>query len=159
SADRGLGGPYPWPCETNLYCVGWGTIPMYQIAFQQLGYRMHFTDPETAVFRHLRVSPSQLHPNSLAFLRAFEVTAGYLEIVPTLKLFFHAFGLQHSSPKGEKAKGKVPKGVEKESSKHDWVSFKQRKCFFKMFEECVCGFKEKYYGVRPITSKGWKSIV
>ncbi|MCI54231.1 hypothetical protein A2U01_0075480 [Trifolium medium] len=56
---------------------GWGTIPMYEIAFQQMGYRVPFTDFETAVFGHLRVSPSQLHPNSLAFLRAFEVTAGY----------------------------------------------------------------------------------
>ncbi|MCI26922.1 hypothetical protein A2U01_0048120, partial [Trifolium medium] len=71
----------------------------WEIAFQQLGYRMPFTDLETAVFRHLRVSPSQLHPNSLAFLRAFEVTTGYLEIVPTLRLFFHAFGLQRSCPK------------------------------------------------------------
>ncbi|MCI59396.1 hypothetical protein A2U01_0080651, partial [Trifolium medium] len=71
---------------------------MYHIAFQQLGYRMSFTDLETTVFEHLRVSPSQLHPNSLAFLLAFEVTAGYLEIVPTLKLFFHAFGLQRSCP-------------------------------------------------------------
>ncbi|MCI39099.1 hypothetical protein A2U01_0060328, partial [Trifolium medium] len=91
---------------------GWGTIPMYEIAFQQLGYRIPFTDLETAVFGHLRVSPSQLHPNSLAFLRAFEVTAGYLEIMPTLKMFFHAFGLQRSCPKGETARGKAPKGVE-----------------------------------------------
>ncbi|MCI70415.1 hypothetical protein A2U01_0091678, partial [Trifolium medium] len=57
---------------------------MYEIAFQQLGYRMLFTDLETVVFNHLRVSPSQLHPNFLAFLRAFEMTAGYLGIVPTL---------------------------------------------------------------------------
>ncbi|MCI76005.1 hypothetical protein A2U01_0097274, partial [Trifolium medium] len=33
---------------------GWGTIPMYEIAFQQLDYRMPFTDLETAVFNHLR---------------------------------------------------------------------------------------------------------
>ncbi|MCI78761.1 hypothetical protein A2U01_0100032, partial [Trifolium medium] len=75
-----------------------------------------------AVFNHLRVSPSQLHPNSLAFLRAFEVTAGYLGIVPTLKMFFHAFGLQCSCPKGETAKEKAPKGVE--AGKHGWVSLK-----------------------------------
>ncbi|MCI67090.1 hypothetical protein A2U01_0088348, partial [Trifolium medium] len=36
--------------------------------------------------------------------------------------------------------GKVPKGVE--SGKHGWVSFKQRKGIFKMFEESVCGFKD-----------------
>ncbi|MCI77978.1 hypothetical protein A2U01_0099248, partial [Trifolium medium] len=28
-----------------------------------------------------------------------------------------------------------------------------------MFEESVRGFKERYYGVRPITASGWKSIV
>ncbi|MCI86667.1 hypothetical protein A2U01_0107948, partial [Trifolium medium] len=33
---------------------GWGTIHMYEIAFQQLGYQMPFTDLETAVFGHLR---------------------------------------------------------------------------------------------------------
>ncbi|MCH98516.1 hypothetical protein A2U01_0019519, partial [Trifolium medium] len=97
---------------------GWGTIPMYQIAFERLGYWMPFTDLEMAVFRHLHVSPSQLHPNSMVFLRAFEVTTSYLGISPTLKLFFHAFGLHRSCPKGEKAKGKAFKGVEKESTKH-----------------------------------------
>ncbi|MCI83279.1 hypothetical protein A2U01_0104554, partial [Trifolium medium] len=67
-------------------------------------------------------------------------TAGYLGIVPTLKLFFHAFGLQCSCPKGEVAKGKALKGVE--ACKYGWVSFKQRKCLFKTFEESVRGFKE-----------------
>ncbi|MCI92345.1 hypothetical protein A2U01_0113641, partial [Trifolium medium] len=42
---------------------------------------------------------------------------------------------------------------------HGWVSFKQRKGLFKMFEEFVCGFKGKYNGVRSITTNGWKSIV
>ncbi|MCI34148.1 hypothetical protein A2U01_0055366, partial [Trifolium medium] len=80
-------------------------------------------------------------------------------MVPTLPLFFHAFGLQRSCPKGEKAKGKAPKGAKQEPSKYGWVSFKQKKSLFKMYEESVRGFKERYYAVRQITSKGWKSIV
>ncbi|MCI45894.1 hypothetical protein A2U01_0067133, partial [Trifolium medium] len=106
--------------------------------------------PRDRSLRALAGEPVTVSPNSLAFLRAFELTAGYLEIVPTLKLFFYAFCLQRSCPKGEMAKGKVPKGVE--VGKHGWVSFKQRKGLFKMFEESVRGFKEKYYGVRPITT-------
>ncbi|PNY04570.1 hypothetical protein L195_g000994 [Trifolium pratense] len=51
---------------------GWGTIPVYQIIFEHMGYRMPFTDLEQAVFRHMRVTPSQLHPNLMAFLRVFE---------------------------------------------------------------------------------------
>ncbi|MCI40007.1 hypothetical protein A2U01_0061239, partial [Trifolium medium] len=110
---------------------------MYQIAFEQLGYRLPFTDLEMAVFDHLCLAPSQLHPNSLAFLRAFELTASHLSIAPTLPLFFHAFGLQRSCPKGEKAKGKLPKGAENEPGKCGWVSFKQRKTLFKMFADSV----------------------
>ncbi|MCI10044.1 hypothetical protein A2U01_0031135, partial [Trifolium medium] len=79
--------------------------------------------------------------------------------VPTLRLFFHAFGLQHSCPKGEKARGKAVKGEENESGKYGWVFFKQRTSLFKMFEDSIRGFKEKYYGVRPITTTGWKSII
>ncbi|MCI79522.1 hypothetical protein A2U01_0100793, partial [Trifolium medium] len=53
--------------------------------------------------------------------------------------------------------GKALRGVE--ASKYGWVSFKKRKGLFKTFEESVHGFKEKYYGIRPITTTGWKSIV
>ncbi|MCI90238.1 hypothetical protein A2U01_0111529, partial [Trifolium medium] len=34
-----------------------------------------------------------------------------------------------------------------------------RKSLFRIFEESVRGFKEKFYGFRPITGNGWKTIV
>ncbi|MCI81638.1 hypothetical protein A2U01_0102912, partial [Trifolium medium] len=39
------------PGLTRRICTmwGWGTIPIYEIAFQQMGYRVPFTDFETAV--------------------------------------------------------------------------------------------------------------
>ncbi|MCI38050.1 hypothetical protein A2U01_0059278, partial [Trifolium medium] len=95
----------------------------------------------------------------MAFLRAFELTASHLSIAPTLPLFSHAFRLQRSCPKGEKAKGKLPKGIEEEPGKCGWVSFKQRKTLFKLFADSVHNFKDKFYVVRPITSKGWQNIV
>ncbi|PNX66710.1 hypothetical protein L195_g055238, partial [Trifolium pratense] len=138
---------------------GWGTIPVYQIIFEHMGYRLPFTDLEVAVFRYLRVTPSQLHPNSMAFLRAFQVTCKFLNIAPTLKLFFHAFFLQRSCPKGEKAKGKASKSGEVlEGSRFGWVSFRQRRSLFRMYEDSIRGFKERYYAVRPITSEGWKHV-
>ncbi|GAU18187.1 hypothetical protein TSUD_248880 [Trifolium subterraneum] len=78
----------------------WGSFPMYQIAFEHMGYRLPFSDFEVAVFRYLHLTPSQLHPNSLAFIRAFEMTVTYLGFLPTIPLFFHAFHLQRSKPKG-----------------------------------------------------------
>jgi hypothetical protein len=119
---------------------------MYQIAFEEFGYRLPFNDFEIGVFNHLRLAPSQLHPNSLAFLRAFEVVAAYLHIVPTLDLFFHLFRIQRSKPKGD-------------AEKHGWVSFTQRRRLFDMFEESVRGFKDNWYGVFPKGEEGLRTIV
>jgi hypothetical protein len=119
---------------------------MYQIAFEEFGYRLPFNDFEVGVFNHLRLAPSQLHPNSLAFLRAFEVVAAYLRIVPTLDLFFYIFRIQRTKPKGD-------------AEKYGWVSFTQRRRLFDMFEESVRGYKDNWYGVFPKGEEGLKTIV
>ena len=38
-------------------------IPIYDIVFREMGIRLPFSDFEVAVFRHLRLAPSQLHLN------------------------------------------------------------------------------------------------
>jgi hypothetical protein len=118
---------------------GFANFAMYQIAFQHFGYRLPFTDFEVAVFHHLMVAPSQLHPNSLAFLRAFEIVYSHLDIVPTIPLFCYVFGLQRSKPKGD-------------PHRLGWVSFKQTRCLFYMFEESLRPFKDEFYIVRPKNS-------
>ncbi|GAU13111.1 hypothetical protein TSUD_174110 [Trifolium subterraneum] len=124
-----------------------GGFPMYQIAFEHMGLRLPFTDLEMAIFNHLEVCPSQLHPNSLAFIRAFEIVAAYLQLAPTVSLFFHIFGIQRSRPRGNV------------TDKCGWVSLKQHKKFFEIFEESLRGFKDKWFVVRPITTAGWKTIL
>ncbi|MCI78083.1 hypothetical protein A2U01_0099353, partial [Trifolium medium] len=42
---------------------------------------------------------------------------------------------------------------------YGWVSLRQRKRFFEMYEESVRCFKEVYYGFRPITLRGWQNLV
>ncbi|GAU51416.1 hypothetical protein TSUD_88710 [Trifolium subterraneum] len=125
----------------------WGSFPMYQIAFEHMGYRLPFSDFEVAVFRYLHLTPSQLHPNSLAFIRAFEMTAAFLGFMPTIPLFFHAFHLQRSRPKGDAA------------NKFGWVSLKQSVKLFEMFLESVRGFKDSYFFVKPLTSIAWQSLI
>jgi hypothetical protein len=120
---------------------------MYQIAFEHMGYRLPFSDFEVAVFKYLHLTPSQLHLNSLAFIRAFEMTAAYLGFMPTIPLFFHAFHLQRSRPKGDAA------------NKFGWVSLKQSVKLFEMFLESVRGFKDSYFFVKPLNSVSWQSVI
>jgi hypothetical protein len=82
----------------------------------------------------------------LAFLRAFEIVATYLRIVPTLDLFFYIFRIQRTKPKGD-------------TEKYGWVSFTQRRRLFEMFEESVRGYKDNRYGVFPKGEEGLRTIV
>ena len=69
---------------------------MYDIMFWEMGLRLPFSDFGVAVFRHLRVAPSQLHPNNITFIQAFEMVYDYLKIWATILLFFYCFHLQRS---------------------------------------------------------------
>ncbi|CAJ2651308.1 unnamed protein product [Trifolium pratense] len=66
---------------------------------------------------------------------------------------------ERSCPRGEQAKGKLAKGAPLPDTKHGWVSLRQRKRLFDMYDESVRGFKSVFYGVRPITTKGWNNFV
>ncbi|GAU47396.1 hypothetical protein TSUD_372850 [Trifolium subterraneum] len=124
-----------------------GGIPMYQIVFEHMGLRLLFSDLEVAIFNHLEVCPSQLHPNSLAFIRAFEIVAAYLKLAPTIPLFFAVFGIQRSRPRGNV------------TNKCGWVSLKQHRKLFDIFEESLRSFKDEYFVVRPMAVEGWKAIL
>ncbi|GAU49404.1 hypothetical protein TSUD_92500 [Trifolium subterraneum] len=124
-----------------------GGIPMYQIVFEHMGLRLPFSDLEVAIFNHLEVCPSQLHPNSLAFIRAFEIVAAYLELAPTISLFFAIFGIQRS-----RLRGNV-------TNKCGWVSLKQHRKFFDIYEEPLRNFKDEYFVVRLMVVDGWKTIL
>ncbi|PNY03128.1 hypothetical protein L195_g026451, partial [Trifolium pratense] len=121
-------------------CTGWHKEMFYEVEDPNVsnweirvppsegGYAL----TRVAVFRYLRVTLSQLHPNSMAFLWAFQ---------------------------GEKAKGKASKSGEvMEGSRFGWVSFRQRKSLFRMYEDSIRGFKERYYVVRLISAEGWKRV-
>ncbi|QHO08330.1 uncharacterized protein DS421_14g471640 [Arachis hypogaea] len=64
---------------------------MYSAVFVGLGVRFPFSEFERGVLMQLKCAPSQLHPNSWAFVRAFEILMGVLEIEALLKVFFALF--------------------------------------------------------------------
>jgi len=64
---------------------------MYMCHFSQLHVRLPFDDFTMGVLRALNVAPTQLHPNSWAYLQAFRILCKslYLEPTPYAFLYFY----------------------------------------------------------------------
>jgi len=64
---------------------------MYMCHFSQLHIRLPFDDFTMGVLRVLNVAPTQLHPNSWAYLQAFRILCEslYLETFPYAFLYFY----------------------------------------------------------------------
>ncbi|MCH82339.1 hypothetical protein A2U01_0003142 [Trifolium medium] len=94
--DKG-NGPANW--DTYMFVEGkWIYSPyaedgfaMYEVAFKDLRYRLPFNDFEAEVFGRLKLAPSQLHPNAMAFIRAYQVLCKHLGVEATVPFFFYVF--------------------------------------------------------------------
>jgi hypothetical protein len=146
--ERAEGAPCHWrawsPLEEKRVCSAFPEdgFAMYEYAFKELGMRLPFSELAMGVFGHLKLAPSQLNPNSLAFLRAFELVCEHLEITPTVNLFFRIFRLQRQRVGGRQG----------------WVSFREQITLFEMYVDSVRGFKERYYVIRPMTDAARESL-
>jgi hypothetical protein len=116
---------------------------MYEFVFKELGLRLPFSSLATEIFRFLRLAPSQLHPNAMAFVLAFEHLCEYKGVAPTRALFFRVFQLQRTT---------------REFGRRSWVSLKNRGSLYDMYSESLRGFKSRFYAVRPETQIGRRSL-
>jgi len=66
-------------------------IPMYEAVFQEVGFRLPFSSFQVSVFEWLELCPSQLSPDSFAYLIAFEQLCRFLRLPATKELFFVIF--------------------------------------------------------------------
>ena len=64
---------------------------MYQTVFKRVGVRLPFTPFERELLTEINTAPAQLHPNSWAFVRGFQILCGYLGIPPSVDIFLHFF--------------------------------------------------------------------
>jgi len=62
-------------------------IPMYEAVFQEVGFRLPFSSFQVSVFKWMELCPSQLHPDSFAFMVFFELVCRFLHLPPTKDLF------------------------------------------------------------------------
>ncbi|RDY02256.1 hypothetical protein CR513_14307, partial [Mucuna pruriens] len=77
---------------------------LYDTLHSKLGIKLPFTHFERAVLQALNMAPTQLHPNSWAFVRAFELLCEDLGKASTLGVFFWFF-----TPRSNRAKRKLLK--------------------------------------------------
>jgi len=103
-------------------------IPMYEVVFKDMGFRLPFSDFQREVFRWTKLSPSQIHPNSYAFMRVFELVCNYLKVPAFKNVLFTIFTFQRGN---------------------DWVSFCQTKKMFEIFAGKVRSSKERFFSDSP----------
>jgi len=71
----------------------------YETCFTRLGLRLPLDPFEKEILTELNASPTQLHPNSWAFVRAFRILFYYPGFTPTLNIFFYFFEFKTSPRK------------------------------------------------------------
>jgi hypothetical protein len=131
-------GPHQKICSS--FCGGFS---MYEFVFKELGLRLPISPLFVDIFKFLKLAPSQLHPNAIAFVLAFQHLCEYKGVVPTRALFFRFFQIQRTT---------------KEFGRKSWVSLKNRESLFDMYLESIRGFKSRFYYIRPMTAIGKSSL-
>jgi len=103
---------------------------LYQTMFKRTGLRLPFSGFERELLTEINVAPAQLHPNSWAFIRAFEILYGYLGLLPLVNIFLHFFEV-------------------KKQGKSLWVSFSgvAGRIILTLFQNSYKGWKGQFFGV------------
>jgi len=72
---------------------------MYTTVFKRLKLRLPFTGFERTLLTEVNVAPTQLHPNSWAFVRPFAILYNYLGHPPSVDVFLYFFEAKNSGKK------------------------------------------------------------
>ena len=104
--------------------------------FRALGVVFPLSQFECEVLSALSVAPSQLHPNSWGFIKAFEIVCRHLVLTPTANVFRSFHQLKHGERVG-------------------WVSLSgmQRLALFAPYSDSVKRWKDKFFKVRALSDE------
>ena len=126
-------------CYLNLHSP---TVPdwmwVYESMFTRLGVRLPFSPFVQDLLSRCSVAPSQLHPNSWAAVRSFELVCRYLDLPASVPVFLFLFLCTLPTKEGKHKKG--------------YMSFRAQphRRIFGLFEDSFHGFKWEYFKVRPV---------
>ncbi|RHN61339.1 hypothetical protein MtrunA17_Chr4g0035571 [Medicago truncatula] len=76
-------------------------IPMYEAVFQEVGFRLPFPPFQVSVFEWMELCPSQLSPDSFAYMIVFELVCRFLRLPVIGELFFAIFTIQRGLNKDD----------------------------------------------------------
>jgi len=119
-------------------------IPMYEDVFREMGFRLPFSSFQVSVFEWLELCPSQLTPNSFAYLNTFELVCSFLRLPTTRELFFAIFTIQ--------------RGLDKDGG-FNCMSFRQLQVLFEVFNSETTKFQARFFLVRPRTKVALSSVL
>ena len=103
---------------------------LYQTVFKRVGLCLPFTAFERELLTEINTAPTQLHPNSWAFIKTFEILCGYLGLLPSVDVFLHFFEV-------------------KKQGKSLWVSFSgvAGRILLTLFQNSYKGWKGQFFRV------------
>ncbi|RHN74308.1 putative transposase (putative), gypsy type [Medicago truncatula] len=118
------------PSTSDLVCSLYENhvFPMYEVVFKDMGFQLPFSEFPREMLRWTKLSPSHVHPNSYAFMRAFELLCDNLRLPASKYVLFSFFTVQRGT---------------------DWISFRQNQKMYEVFAGKVQSFKECFFLVRP----------
>lgn len=67
---------------------------MYAAVLEEFKVKIPFTPFDMDVLKFVNMTPSQIQPNSWAFIRGFEILCKALELEPSVGVFFHFYGMK-----------------------------------------------------------------
>ncbi|RHN38538.1 hypothetical protein MtrunA17_Chr0c01g0489631 [Medicago truncatula] len=128
------------PSTSDRVCSEYGNhvFPMYEVVFKDMGFRLPFSEFQREMLRWTKLSPSQIHPNSYAFMRAFELMCDYLHLLVSKNVFFSFFTVKGGT---------------------DWVSFRLTQKMFEVFAGKVQSFKERFFLVHLRSATALDSLL
>ena len=104
---------------------------LYQMVLKRVGLRLPLTPFEKELLTEINTAPAQLHPNSWAFVRGFQILCGYLGVPSSVDVFLHFFEV-------------------KKQGKSLWMSFSgiAGRIILTLFQNSFKGWKGKFFKVR-----------
>lgn len=64
---------------------------VYDFLFKEYGITFPLTEFEAGMLTLMNIAPSQLHPNSWAFLKCFELLCRHLDFEPSTNVYIHFY--------------------------------------------------------------------